>query len=284
MEGRRVLWQTCCWAVLVLLAIGLHVPYVDRQVSPTSGFRRGSYAVLVTAEKDLKGARTESALAGLKIAFVRALYEGQGAVAERIRYRVGTAGIDLLKSKASDPWPFFEAFALLSPEFNAASLQVEDCLLGESASKLAGFEYRILMKDGRTFWNARSSRGVTSVRRLVGWWQVRTGHFSGETFDLKLRAEKPAQRYYVIYPMRMSCGSSARAAEGWAAVHNASRPICWFDLSGTYNEARPIDSVRWQAEGLFLIPTQALNKVVILSDQWNAEAQSISIFHVYHPL
>lgn len=123
--------------------------------SRDADLRQGAYRPLVRAESELAAGRLDAALAGFQRAAMRAVRFGRLSAFERIRQRLGSAGLALGASgDRAGAWPFLARYALWSQDFDGTSRRLETRLLAQ-AGWGAQFAYPLVLRDGRTAWNQK---------------------------------------------------------------------------------------------------------------------------------
>jgi uncharacterized membrane protein YidH (DUF202 family) len=129
-----------------------------------NAFGRGSYSPLSIAESHLRGGRGDLALNEFMTAYVRAAYEGQAAVMERVRWRMGSAGKQLATEAREKAWLLLETYVLLSDHFCQDSGAAETFLLESSEGTSTRFVYELIQPDGLTRWSE-----IQAVAELRSW-------------------------------------------------------------------------------------------------------------------
>ena len=271
---------------LVVAAVLLHLPTMAPQVTP---FTRGSFAVLPEAERDLQAGNTAAALDGFRVAYARAVFEGRPGIAERIRARTGLAGAGLLNGKNPEgAWPFLEAFALWSDDFNRDAGWVESAVLSRPALRKTRFEYRLTRPDGSTFWDGQPMLDPTGLWPfLLTWMETTTKPFASGLY-LEKGAPWPTASYALVIPLDLR-NTTAMAAQLEAAVAGASGTSpsaqCLFTPPSPFGKAERIAPGRWQVKNLLTQRGGTLTRVILFTDALpGPRSVSLTLVRDYRPL
>lgn len=177
---------------------------------PSTLVAQGGLAPLVAAERAVASGDATSALASFQVALGRARRENARDVFERVRWRVASAGRELMAKDPAAGWSLVAPACLLAPDFSVASEAAEGWCLGTGRSG-PSFEYPLIGDDGQSVWR-------TGADRMPLWLLRRLPH----TDDLKVRGPAlagistdrlPAEgRLLLVTPLRLRLAPGYRFA------------------------------------------------------------------------
>jgi hypothetical protein len=254
------------WVGASLAAALLHLPAFSR---PQSAFQRGSYAVLLDAEEALAKGRAPEALSLLRAAYIRARYESQSGVAERIRHRMAAVGRELLSRDPQKAWPFFETAVLLSADFSRDALAAEDLILSNPATARRRFEYRLTGPSGVSAWGSPCSSEWTALWPRRKRWESLHGGRPSDGLFADYERTWPSARYGLTVSLYLQRG--AMEIPGRTMIEAPGAGLvkgCWFDFPRQH-EFRPATAAgnsRWVADGLPFIPYGGIPRIVVFTD------------------
>ncbi|MFZ5984808.1 MAG: hypothetical protein ACOYXN_10630 [Acidobacteriota bacterium] len=269
-------------AALACAAVWLHLP---AQTSRPSPFQRGAYGALARAEACLRSGDTAGSLRAFRAAYVRTRHEAQSGLAERVRWRIGAAGKDLLLTDARAAWPFFEAFALLSPDFSGDALAVEGLVLDATRGATSRFEYDLVRPDGLTYWGAFPEVEWTGLWPLWRSYQSLTGKPMASGIYLEARPDWPARRFTCLIPVDLRGGTLPFPAALEVRAPFAKPAVCWVQERAPFREAKPAGQGRWSLDGITQKRGQVPVRVLFFSDAVPPRAGvRVTLVREYKPL
>jgi hypothetical protein len=272
--------------VLAAGAVWLHVPSATPPVTP---FTRGSFVVLPQAEQALKAGNTGEAFEDLRAAYNRAIFEGRPGVAERIRTRTGLAGMDLLdKTTSPDParaWPFLEAFALWSDDFNRDAGGVENAVLSRPKLRMTRFEYHLTRPDGTTFWAGQPVLEWTGLWPFWQTWLETTTKPLASGLYMEKDASWPVASYALAVPMGLR-NQTPLTIQGHVMASGASDSAqILYTPPYLFSKAERVSHGHWIAKDLLPQRDWGLIRVVLFSDTLpGPRCLSITLVRDYRPL
>jgi hypothetical protein len=252
------------WLVACAGAIWFHR---SPAVGAKNAFQRGSYSVLLDAERALAAGKSDLALARFRTAYVRARYEGQSGVAERIRRRVALAGKDLARKDPAKGWPFLEMYALLSPDFGRDALAVEEFCLSECPPGWNRFEYHLTRPDGRSAWGVPWSSEWTGLWPWLRKWDSTVGKQSVDHLHEDALADWPRSPFVSALAIHLLRGPLDLPATTFVETGSARVRGCWFDYprAHEFRPASPGGPGRWSASGVPFIPYDGIPRFAVFS-------------------
>jgi hypothetical protein len=277
------LWLVAAWAILTGAAAFVHGSNWGSVQGGSQAFARGSYAPLTQAERFLDSGRPQAALDTFKIVYLRARYEGQPNMAERVRFRIGSAGRSLAQSKPDEAWSFLEAYSLLAADFSPAAEQVEDYCLQSPTAARSTFEYHLLRSDGRTFWGEEPLRGLAFADKVKERLGQGFGKGGPDVFLAAAKSQWPNKRYSLAYHFGLYCGPFAKPAEVEWKLSSDRDAYCVIDMSRHYAQ------VKRNQDGTFTMVDifwrgRFFNGIIVLSDDHSTAVESVIITRRYQPL
>jgi len=272
--------------VLAAGAVWLHLPGTTPQVTP---FTRGTFAVLPEAEQALKAGNTGEALNHLRAAYGRAIFEGRPGIAERIRTRTGLAGLQLLDKTtppdAATAWPFLEAFALWSDDFNRDAGGVETACLSRPALRKTRFEYHITRPDGSTFWAGQPLLEWTGLWPFWLTWMETTTKPLASGLYLEKGVSWPVASYALVVPLGLRNQTPLSIQGEIAASGIAGSAQCLFTPPSPFGKAEPGAPGHWQIKGLLAQRGATLSRILLFTDTLpGPRCLSITLVRDYRPL
>lgn len=270
------------FATLAAAALLVHLPSTAESPTP---MQRGSYAILLDAEQSLASAQLGQAIDQFHFAWNRAGAEGQPNMAERIRWRMGSAGKELLAKDDNVAWPFFAAYALLSDDFTRDAQAVENMVLTGGHNASGTFEYPLTLDDGRSFWGTVPDvdwRGLwssqSSWKGLFS--QARLG---GPLADAKL--ELPSASYVLFLRFEMRARNNIPLETQLSVkVPDAVGGACWVRQGRDIEVCEADGNGGWQGQ-VMSKRGQVPSWVILFSDNAPAHAKlTVSLLRQYQTL
>jgi hypothetical protein len=267
-------------------AVWLHLPIMNPSVTP---FTRGTFAVLPEAEQALKAGDNEKALNHLRAAYGRAIFEGRPGIAERIRTRTGLAGVELLDRStppgAAAAWPFLEAFALWSEDFNRDAGGVETACLSRRALHKTRFEYHLTRPDGSTFWAGQPLLEWTGLWPFWLTWLETTTKPLASGLYLEKGASWPVASYALVAPLYLR-NKTPLSIQGEIAASGIARGTqCLTTPPWPFGKAEQAAPGHWQVKGLLAKRGATLTRVILFTDTLpGPRCLSITLVRDYRPL
>lgn len=269
-------------AALAGAAVWLHLPAQTHRPSP---FHRGAYGALARAEASLRAGDFAGALRAFRAAYVRTRHEAQSGLAERVRWRIGGAGKDLLKNDPEAAWPFFEAFALLSPDFSADALAVEGLVLDATRGATSRFEYGLVRPDGLTYWGGFPEAEWTTLWPLWRSYQNLTGKPIASGIYLEAKPDWPARRFTYLVPLDLRGGDLPFPAALDVRAPFSGPAVCWVQERSPFREAKAAGPGRWTLDGITARRGQVPARVLFFSDALPPRTGArITLVREYRPL
>jgi hypothetical protein len=269
-------------AAAACAAVWLHLPAQTRR--PTA-FQRGAYGALARAEASLRAGDAAGALRAFRAAYVRTRHEAQSGLSERVRWRIGGAGKDLLRTDARAAWPFFQAYALLSPDFSADALAVEGLVLDATRGAVTSFEYDLVRGDGLTFWGAFPETEWTALWPLWTAHKNLTGKPLASGIYLEAKPGWPDRRFTFLVPLDLRGGGLPFPASLQIASPFDGPATCWVQERGPFREARPGGPGRWSLDGITAKRGQIPLRALFFSDALPPRSGTrITLVRAYKPL
>ncbi len=272
--------------VLLFLACAAVIAQLPGTAPDPTPFQRGSYAVLAQAESALAAGHPAQSLKALRVGYDRAQYEGQTAVAERIRRRMGLAGKALLPTNPEAAWPFLEAYALLGDDFTRDAAAVEGFCLSDPKTARPRFVYHLTRPDGRSYWGNRPEAEWRGLWPLWNGWKALTGkaQVSGAYLEAKPDWPQSSFTWLLSLPMRTTNRPPMPAFATLESPRNPSGP-CWFQDNGPLQPALLQSSGRWQTPPIMTKPGQFLSRVLLFTqDLPPRKGLAMTLIHEYKPL
>lgn len=275
--------------VLATGAVLLHLPAMTPPVAP---FARGSFAVLPEAEQALKAGNPGAALDHLRAAYGRAIFEGRPGIAERIRTRTGLAGMELLGKKGqpnpagpAGAWPFLEAFALWSDDFNRDAGSVEAAFLSRPNLHTTRFEYHLTRPDGSTFWAGQPVLEWTGLWPFwLTWMETTTKPLVAGLYQEK-GVSWPAASYVLAVPLDLRNQTPLAAQAEIAASGVTGGAQCLYSPPSPFAKADPAGPGRWKVQGLLSRPGGSLTRILLFTESLpGPRCLSITLVRDYRPL
>jgi hypothetical protein len=271
---------------LAAAAIWLHLPGTT---PPVTVFTRGSLAVLPEAEQALKAGNRDEALRHLRAAYARAIFEGRPGIAERVRARTGLAGMGLLdQATPPDPataWPFLEAFALWSDDFNRDAGGIENAVLSRPALRKTRFEYRLTRPDGSTFWAGQPLLEWTGLWPFWKTWLETTTKPLASGLYLEKGASWPVASYALVVPLNLRNKTPLGIQGEIAASGVAGGAQCLFTPPSPFGKAEPDAPGRWHIKGLLAKRGATLTRVILFTDTLpGPRCLTVTLVRDYQPL
>ncbi len=272
--------------VMAAVAVLVHLPGVTPEPTP---FTRGSFAVLPQAEHELQAGHLDAAMENLRAAYGRAIFEGRPGIAERIRNRTGLAGVGLLDqhagSGAEGAWPFLEAFALWSDDFNRDAAGVENACLSRPALHKTRFEYRLTRPDGSTFWGRQPFLDCTGLWPMLLAWMNTTTKPLVSGLYLEKNVPWPAASYALVVPLDLR-NTMPLAIQGNVHVTGASAGAqVLYTPPNPFGKADQVSTGHWVAKNLLAKRGQALSRVILFTgDLPGPRSLTVTLVRDYRPL
>ena len=268
--------------ILAAAAIFIHLPSMTSVVTP---FSRDSFAVLPGAETALQSGKRDQALAAFRAAYARAIFEGLPGIAERVRLRTGLAGVKLLDGRAGEAWPFLEAFALLSDDFNRDAGEVESAYLSRPALHQTRFEYHLTRPDGSTFWTRQPDLDWTGLWPFwVAWNDTTTKPLVSGIF-LDKGAPWPSASYALVVLLDLSNKMPMPIQADITAPNASTRAQALYSPPSPFGKAEVVAPGRWVVNGLLAKRGASLTRVILFTDALpDPGSVSITLLRDYRPL
>lgn len=272
--------------VLAATAVFLHLPAMKPKVTP---FTRGSFAVLTEAEEALRAGEHSRALNRFRTAYVRAIFESRPGIAERVRLRTGLAGRELLDNpagvSATISWPFLEAFALWSDDFNRDASGIEDAYLSRPTGQKKKFEYHLTRPDGCSFWAGQPSLEWTGIWPFLHAWNETTTNPLAKGLYKEKHTSWPNLPYALMTPLFLRSLTLKPIQAEIAVSCGSNGAQCLYSPPWPSDEATLVARGHWKVDRIFAKKDQGLNRVLVFTDVLpGPKSVSITLVREYHPL
>ena len=268
---------------IITLSINLGMPASARPAD----FRNGAYRCLLAAEKAFSDGRAGEAVGHFRMALMRAYRCGRRGVAERVKVRLATAGVEIADTDLDSAFCLLSAYALVSQDFDTSADNVESFVLLKSRGKITSFEYPLILEGGgRTFWLEPPTVAPVFIYRMFED-ELELRKVPGRLTYLKAGELPPGYRFSHCYSLPI--GSPKKFRESELSIVSGESENLGLVL-GTNGSARyhySVDSIFSVKKGRTVLEMKGssryfcFNSIIFFSDQMDGKDVKIDLVRTY---
>ncbi len=250
-------------------------------------FSNGAYRCLLAAEKAVSEGRAGEAVGHFRTALMRAYRCGRRGVAERVKIRLATAGVEVADSDLDSAFSLLSAYALVAQDFDAAADSVENFVLLKSRGKITSFEYPLILEGGgRTFWlEPPTAAPVFIYRRFDDAYELRK--VPGRLTYLKAGELPPGYMFSHCYSLPLGSPKKFRESELIVSSNETENLGMVLGTNGSAKYYYSVDSIFSVKKGRSVWEMKGssryfcFNSIILFSNQMDRKDVKIDLVRTY---